>query len=267
MVVDFFLSFVLFLVGVVIVFLFAKVGKKAETVLGGQELKLSLGHILGLVAAMGIMVYVLIFIPDQSLVALLSFAYVMVLFLFTYMFAPKLYLAAVPPALFLFLFFFCWNIYFFDIFAVIFGIGITVYMGTLFTWKTTLAFVSLLTVVDIIQVLITGFTVASAQKALDLGLPVGVILPAVPFDGGYTFLGLGDIFFLGLLAIQSTQKYGKRFGYVCVAVISVVFFVFQTAMLNSSLENFPATVFIISGWAVSLAAKYLYHRFSSKKLV
>ncbi|MFA5363637.1 MAG: hypothetical protein WC325_00455 [Candidatus Bathyarchaeia archaeon] len=265
--VDFFLSFVLFLIGVATVFLYSKLGKKAETVLGGQELKLKLGHIVLLVAAMGIMVYVLVFIPDQSLVALFSFAYVMVLFLFTYMFAPKLYLAAVPPVLFLFLFFYCWNIYFFDIFAVIFGVGITVYMGTLFTWKTTLAFVSLLTVVDIIQVLVTGFTVVSAQKALDLGLPVGVILPTIPCTDAYTFLGLGDIFFLGLLAVQSTQKYGKRFGYTCVAVMALVFFVFQTAMLNSEFENFPATVFIISGWVVSLVARYLYGMFSSKKLV
>ncbi|MCW4034426.1 MAG: hypothetical protein NWF03_03595, partial [Candidatus Bathyarchaeota archaeon] len=108
---------------------------------------------------------------------------------------------------------------------------------------------------------VTGFTVVSAQKALNLGLPIGIILPAVPFEGNYTFLGLGDIFFLGLLAIQSTEKFGKKFGLASVAVMSVVFFVFQTFMLNSEFENFPATVFIISGWLIALVARFIYNRF------
>jgi presenilin-like A22 family membrane protease len=138
-------------------------------------------------------------------------------------------------------------------------------MGTLFTWKTTLGFVALLTVVDIIQVLITGHMIDSAQKILELELPVGIILPTIPFTGGSIFLGLGDIFFLGLLGIQSTQKYGQKFGIASVATMAFVFFLFQTFMLNFDVPNFPATVFIISGWLTSLAAKQLYTMLLSKK--
>ncbi|MCW4033839.1 MAG: hypothetical protein NWF03_00570, partial [Candidatus Bathyarchaeota archaeon] len=168
MVIDFFLSFVLFLVGVAIVFLYSKLEKSVDAIIGDTELQLK--HIVVLVAAMGVMVSVFVFIPDQSLVALFSFAYVVVLGLFTYMFVPKLYLVAVPPALFLLSFFFFWNIYLFNLFAILFGIAVSVYMGNLFNWKATLGFVSLMTVVDVIQVSVTGFTVVSAQKALNLGL-------------------------------------------------------------------------------------------------
>ncbi|PVX25644.1 MAG: hypothetical protein CW691_03945 [Candidatus Bathyarchaeum sp.] len=263
MIIDVFLPSVLFLIGLAVVFFYSRLDKKVTSLFGGQQLQLK--HIILLVAAMGTMVTVLVFLPEQSILVLFSFSYVVTLFLFTYLFVPKWYLAIVPPILFILTFLYCWNLFLFNFFAIIFGISISVYMGSLFTWKTTLGFVSLLTIVDIIQVLVTRFTVASAQKALDLGLPVGVMLPAIPFTGNYTFLGLGDVFFLGLLGIQSTQKYGRKFGLASIATMAAVFFLFQTFMLNSDVNNFPATVFVISGWLISLAGRYLYSLFNSKK--
>jgi hypothetical protein len=265
MIVDVFLPSVLFLVGVTVVFLYARLDKKVDSLLGGQKLRLE--HIILLVAAMGAMVTVLVFVPEQSMLGLFSFAYVVSLLLFTYLLVPKWYVAVVPPVLFILSFLYFWNIYLFNFFAIIFGISVSVYMGSLFTWKTTIGFVSLLTIIDIIQVLVTRFTVASAQKALELGLPVGVMLPTIPFTDSYTFLGLGDIFFLGLLGIQSTQKYGRKFGLASIATMAFVFFLFQTFMLNSNIQNFPATVFVISGWLTALAARYLYNLFTSKKEV
>jgi len=208
MIVDVFLPSVLFLVGVTVVFLYSRLDRKVSQLLGGQELRLE--HTILLVAAIAAMVTVIVFIPEQSILALFSFAYVVVLFLFTYLMAPKWYLAVVPPVLFILSFLYFWNIYLFNFFAIVFGISVSVYMGSLFTWKTTIGFVSLLTIIDIIQVLVTRFTVASAQKALELGLPVGVLLPTIPFTGSYTFLGLGDIFFLGLLGIQSTRSSASK---------------------------------------------------------
>jgi len=263
MIVDILLSTVIFLIGPVIVFLYSRLDKKVNSLFGGQELRLE--HIILLVAAMGAMVTVLVFLPEQSILALFSFAYVVTLFLFTYLFVPKWYLAIVTPVLFILAFLYCWNIYLFNFFAIIFGISISVYMGSLFTWKTTLGFVSLLTIVDVIQVLITRFTVASAQKALELGLPVGLKLPTIPFTGSCMFLGLGDVFFLGLLGIQSTQKYGRKFGIASIAIMAFVFFLFQTLLLNSTIQDFPAPVFVISGWLASLAARHLYRLFNSKK--
>lgn len=259
MILDVLLPSVLFLIGVITVFLYSRFEKKVDKLLGGKQLRLE--HIILLVAAM---VTALVFIPEQSILVLFSFAYGAILFLFTYLFVPKWFLAVVPPILFVLSFLYFWNIYLFNFFAVIFGIAISVYMGSLFTWKTTIGFVSLLTIIDIIQVLVTRFTVASAQKALELGLPVGVLLPTIPILDNYTFLGLGDIFFLGLLGIQSTQKYGRKFGLASIATMAIVFFLFQTFMLNSAIQDFPATVFVVSGWLTSLASRYLYNLFTSK---
>jgi hypothetical protein len=75
---------------------------------------------------------------------------------------------------------------------------------------------------------------------------------------------LGDVFFLGLLGIQSTRKYGRKFGLASIATMAFVFFLFQTFMLNSTIQDFPATVFVISGWLTALAARQLYNLFVSK---
>ncbi len=256
MIVDVLLPSVLFLIGVVVVFLYSRLDEKVDSLLGEKEFRL--WHIILLVAATGIIVSILVFIPTQSLLLLFTFAYVAILFLFTYLFVPKWYLAIVPPILFILLFLNYWNIYLFNFFAILFGISISIYMGKLFTWKTTAAFVSLLTFIDIIQVLVTRFTVASAEKLIELGLPVGIILPTFPFAGGSTFLGLGDIFLMGLLVIQNARRFGGKFGLASIVSIVAVFFLFQTTLLNSSIQDFPATVFVVSGWLTLLAAKHLY---------
>jgi hypothetical protein len=145
----------------------------------------------------------------------------------------------------------------FNFFAIIFGVCISIYMGSLFTWKTTVGFASLLTAVDVIQVLVTRFTVISAEKALELGLPVGIILPTFPYKG-WTFLGLGDILLLGLLSIQTTRKHGREFGRASIVSMTVAFLLLQTILLNAGAESFPATVLVISGWLTALGARHLY---------
>jgi hypothetical protein len=208
--------------------------------------------------ATGKTITVLVSIPEQSLLLLFTFAYVAILFLFTYLFVPKWYFAVAPPVIFIVLFLYFWNLYIFNFFAILFGVSISIYVGKLFTWKTTAAFVALLTIIDIIQVLVTRFMVASAEKLLKLGLPVGIILPTFPYAGGSTFLSLGDIFLMGLLVIQNTPKHGRKFGLTSIISIVIVFFLFQTTLLNSDIQDFPATVFVVSGWLTSLAARYLY---------
>lgn len=255
MIVDIFLPLILFLIGVIVVFLYSRLNKNLNSLLGEKEFRF--WQILLLVAATGIIVTILVFMPEQSILLLFTFSYVAILFLFTYTFVPKWYVAIAPPILFIILFLYYWNIYLFNFFAILFGVSISIYMGKLFTWKTTAAFVSLLTIIDIIQVLVTQFTVASAEKLLELELPVGIILPTFPFADGSTFLGLGDIFLIGLLVIQNTRKYGRKFGLASIVSIVIVFFLFQTALLNSEVQDFPATVFVVSGWLTSLVAKYL----------
>ncbi len=273
MILDILLPSVLFLIAVAIIFLYAKFEKKVDILLGEQKFRVE--HVVLLVAAIGTVVTLLVFVPERAMTVFFLFAYSTILFLFTYLLAPKWYLAFLTPALFLALYFlykdtYLWNVslpphtpYLLNFFAIIFAVCISVYMGSLFTWKTTAAFAALLTIMDIIQVLITGFTVVSAGKAIELGLPVGVILPTFPY-AGWTFLGLGDIFLFGLLSIQTTRKYGRNFGLVSILSMTVVFLLLQTILLNYADGGFPATVFVISGWLSSLGARHLYKSYAFK---
>jgi len=211
---------------------------------------------------MGVMVTVLgwtvITIPERAIMVFFLFAYSTTLFLFTYLLVPRWYLAVVAPALFIALYFLFWNVYLLNVFAAIFAICISVYLGNLFTWKTTAVFVGLLTVMDVVQVLVTGFMVESSGKAISLLLPAMIVLPSFPLQGYFMLLGLGDIFLSGLLVIQSTQRYGRQWGFATIVAIGAVFFVLETVLMNSGIGAFPATVLVIAGWLTALGIRYVY---------
>ena len=256
MILDVLLPSTLFLIAVAIVFLYALYEKKVSSLFGGREFRV--GHVVLLVIAMGTLVTVLVFVPEEAIRILFLFSYSAIFFLFTYLIVPKWYLAVPTPVLFVALYFSpYWNIYSFNFFAIIFAICISVYMGSLFTWKTTAAFVALLTIMDVIQVLITGLMVVSGERALALRLPVAIILPAFPSEG-WMILGLGDVFMVGLLSIQTTQKYGRKFAFASILSVTIVFLLLQTILLNYGVQTFPATVLVISGWLTALGAKHLY---------
>ena len=179
------------------------------------------------------------------------------------------YLAILPPALFILLYLFysgtpIWFPYLLNMYGVIFAILITLYLGSLFTWKTTMIFIGLLTVMDIILVLFTGTMVSAAMHISSLRLPVLVSVPTIPViitERGtiYMSLGLGDFFFAGLIGIQSLKKYGKQFALLSLVAMSVSFFIFETILLNYKLGAFPGTLMIICGWLPLVAFKKLKH--------
>jgi len=266
---DVSLPLAVFLITVAVLFLYTKFGQKVKSLLGGKEL--TTRHTVLLVIMMGIMITVLgwtvIQIPDLAIMVLFLYAYSMMLFLFTYLVVPKWYLAVLTPAFFVALFIlfrdtYLWTPYLMNLFAIIFAICISVYMGGLFSWKTTALFVVLLTLMDIVQVLITGFMVESSQKMITLRLPVMIIVPTFPSrdisPSGLIGLGLGDFFLTGLLCIQTMQKYGKKFGLVSVGTIAIAFLLLETVLINYNVWFFPATVFVISGWLAALGARYLF---------
>lgn len=169
------------------------------------------------------------------------------------------YLAIMPPALFAFLYVFfsgtpIWFPYLLDLYGVVFAVLITLYLGSLFTWKTSLIFVGLLTVMDIILVLFTGSMVSAARHVSSLQLPMLIVvrtIPAVIIKGNLVWmsLGLGDFFFAGLLAIQTLRKFGRNFAAISVIAMSTSFFIFEAFMLNYEPRAFPGTLMIICGWA------------------
>lgn len=168
------------------------------------------------------------------------------------------YLAPLPPALFILLYVFfggtiLWSTYLVNLYAIIFAVLITFYLGGLFTWKTSIIFVTLLTFLDIILVLGTGSMISAARHVQGLRLPMLVQLPTVPVittEGGILTmgLGLGDFFFAGLLAMQTQKKFGKRLAYISIVAMAASFFVFETIMLYYGIDAFPGTVMILSGW-------------------
>lgn len=261
MILDVLLPLVLFLITAAVVFLYTKYEKKVKTFFGEKELRLR--DVILLVAIMGIMVTVLVFIPSITIMVGFLYVYSLVLFMFTYLAVPKWYLAILTPVIFVALYLLYkdtlwWNPYLLNIFAITFSILVSVYMGSLFSWKTTGLFVALLTILDIIQVFGTKFMIAYGEKMIELRLPVVIIVPTFPSQIGLMALGLGDIFLAGLLSIQTTQKYGKRFGLVSMISIAVVFMILEMMLLNYRVPFFPATVLVMSGWLIALGARQLY---------
>jgi hypothetical protein len=179
------------------------------------------------------------------------------------------YLAVLPPALFICLYLFfsrtrIWFPYLLDLYGIVFAVLVILYIGSLFTWRTTLIFVGLLTVMDIILVLFTGTMVSAASHVESLRLPVLIYLPTVPEivtkEGTlYMGLGLGDFFFAGLIGIQTLKKFGKSYAVSSAIAMSTSFFIFQSVMLNYGLIAFPGTLMIICGWLLVVIWKRIKH--------
>ena len=177
------------------------------------------------------------------------------------------YLAILPSALFIILYVFynkssIWFPYLLNMYGIIFAILVILYLGALFTWKTTLIFAGLLTVADIVLVLVTGTMVSAATHVTALRLPVLVTLPTIPeittrWGTLYISLGLGDFFFAGLIAVQTYKKHGRQLAVLSAAAIAASFFIFEALILTFNLRAFPGTLMIICGWLPLLLLKAL----------
>ena len=271
---DITMPLTLFVVTLVSLFLNPKTeGKLKENL---QERPMGVRDAVMLVVLMSVMIYLIVFVRDISyvLMALYLFAYSLLLFTFTYLFSKsRWYLGILPPAVFILLYVFLgvvrddylWTYYLANVFGLIFAVLITLYLVGLFTWKTTAIFGVLLTAMDIILVLVTKTMVQAAKVAVSLNLPVLVSLPLIPPAAGLGVsmisLGLGDFFFAGLLDVQTSKKYGKRFAIMCAVAMSISFFIFETLLLNFWRIPFAGTLMIISGWAPMV----IWKQFSVRK--
>jgi len=267
----------LFCVTLVSTFLNQKTESKLKTTLEEKEFK-TWDAVL-LVIAMAVMVSLIVLLREMiaPLMILFLFSYSTLLFIFTYILSNKRkYLAVIPPATFVLIYAFfsttgIWQYYLSNAYGIIFAILITLYIGTLFTWKTTIIFTGLLTVMDIILVLVTGTMIEAARTVAGLNLPVMVQLPIVPLimDGvgklGFSGLGLGDFFFAGLLAIQTLKRYDKKTMILSVVAMAISFGIFEIAMLTYWRRPLPGTFMIILGWAVVAISKILLNRQNKSK--
>jgi hypothetical protein len=260
LILDFTMPLVLFAITLFSVFLNGRVEGKLKTVMEDREFRVRDAVLL--VGLMSVMIYLVVFVRQITLVlmALFLFAYCMLLFTFTYVFSKnRWYIGILPPAVFILLYIFVrdtplWTLYLVNIYGLIFAVLITLYLASLFVWKTTAVFGVLITVMDIILVLVTGTMIEAAEAARGLSLPVMVSLPLIPLiatGNGLLMLslGLGDFFFAGLLGVQTFKRYGKRFAILTMLGMAVSFFIFEVFLLNYIHGAFPGTLMIICGWA------------------
>lgn len=196
---------------------------------------------------------------------------------------PKWYVAALSPALFLLFFAFYGETsigfvvplsvsvgqfpYLLDIYGLTFAVLIVVYLNSLFTWKTVFIFATLLTGLDIVLVWVTGQMVQAANAISGLGLPVLVAFPTLPvistMEGILILrLGLGDLFFAGILASQAMKKFGKKIAVASALTISISFGLFELLLLNfpEMVSALPATLPIVLGWLPVVGWKILTER-------
>ena len=184
------------------------------------------------------------------------------------------YLAVLPPILFVLLYLvyngtILWFPYLLNVYALMFAVLITLYLGSMFSWRNVLIFAGLLTVIDIILVLVTGFMVTAAKTVSGLGLPVLVSLPTVPLiitEEGmqYMSLGLGDFFFSGILATQTYKRFGKKTAVLSVVTMCLSFAIFEAFLLSTNFGAFPGTLMIICGWLPVVAWKLLAEKRNKK---
>jgi hypothetical protein len=240
-------------------FLYHKVEKKLKGVF--EETEFRVRDAVLLVGLMVVMITLIVIVRELSviLMVLFLFSYSLLLYTFGYLLSGKRwYVGIISPAVFILLYVFLrdsflWTYYLSNIYGLVFAILITLYLASLFNWRTTAVFGALITGMDIVLVLVTKTMVQAASAAMSLSLPVLVSLPLIPLINTGTgllllSLGLGDFFFAGLLAIQTFKKYGKRLAIVAVVGMTISFSLFETFILTFRIGAFPGTLMIICGW-------------------
>jgi hypothetical protein len=190
----------------------------------------------------------------------------------------KWYIAALSPALFVLLYLFfnqtpIWFPYLMDIYGMLFAILIIMYMAPMFNWKILFIFAVAITTLDIILVWGPGHLMVQAADTLTgMNLPVLVWLPNIPFmtsAEGYVWfhgLGLGDLFFTGVLSFQTLKRLGKKTTIVSMVAISISFGLNELVLMNENLAKLlpvaalPATLPILAGWLPVIAVKLYFDR-------
>ena len=254
---DLLLPSTLFLISSAGLLLFSKLEDKLEAISSKERLRVR--DVVLIVLVMGVMVTIMVVMPERIMQVLLLFSSSSLLFLLTYLIVPRWPLALLTPLAFLLSYFLYWNLFLMDLFAVLFVVSAILYITVFFTWKTTLAFASLLTAMDVIQVFGTRHMVVAAEKMSGLHLPVMIIVPMYP-SPGYVALGLGDLLLSGLLAIQTTRRWDRREGLICCAFIAIALLTGEAISLNTPYHFLPATLFISLGWLITLALVLLTKR-------
>ncbi|MCD6504518.1 hypothetical protein J7K52_03990 [Candidatus Bathyarchaeota archaeon] len=254
MIYDVVLPTYLFSVSLLATALFLRYGYKFEGLFDKREFKRS--ETVLLVFFMGLAVALMVFMPSLAILVLVLSANSFLQFLLLYVVTENKFLAALLPPVFISSYFFFWNDLSLNFFAVLAVLSLSLLSGILFTWNTTILFATLLTLMDVFHVFITRFMVVSGERLIAMRLPVVVVTPTFPLEGRIV-LGLGDVFLVCLLTIQTARRGGLKSGVVSAATISLVFLIAESMLLTFSVGFFPATTIISLAWGLSLILNYI----------
>ncbi len=213
---------------------------------------------LGLALVMAIAVAILAISPSALLLVLSMVGIGFVLNLTSLIVTGNRWLSIILPSIFYLCFFFFWNIKLLNLFAIILAFGTSLILASTFSWRSSLAFVAILTLIDVIHVFGTKMMVEVGQKGIQLGLPIMLLLPTYPAKG-YLGFGLGDLFVASLITVRNWERFGGRAGLL--TSIHIALFLGLMIPIVERFGALPATVFISAGWVTS----YLQMRILSDK--
>lgn len=232
-----------------------KIGYKKEKIF--EKGKISTRDAILFTVSIGILIALMGFIVRYGVLGILGaltiIAFSAILFSFTYLLLDRYrILAILPPIFFVSAYLFLrgtiiWDVFLLNIFAIASAIIAVYFLGTLFTWRSTIAFAFLLCLLDIYHVFISGAMAEVAIASVNLKLPNMVI-----FQG--KGLGLGDLTLAGILTIQALTQKGQKHAALTIISITTTFLIFEFLFdtFLYKLGVFPATVIIITGWIPTL---------------
>lgn len=261
--VDFLLPLILLLTTITSLMLYGRVERRVKIIIGERRVKPR--EVFLIIASMGALVTLVILLPGFMLQIIFLFAYSYMLLIFSYIILNRWAFALIPPVAFMATYLLVTyltpkdhiaSLLFMNLSAAIFAVMATVYINSMFSWKVTLIFASLLTIMDFMQVFWTGHMVEAAYKMESLRLPVML-------SSQLAMLGTGDAFLSGLLSVQAAARYGIAAGFTAAAAIAVALFIFEILALNSYIRYsaFPATIIVLLGWLLGLAIYLLGRRY------
>lgn len=217
-----------------------------------------------LVALIGI---TFIFIVANSPANLISYLYVSLgiliigtlIFFLTYnKYLP--FIALLYPVIY----FLGWNLILMNIFAIIMATTAILVMNTFLSTNRLALLLSLLLIADIITVLITQDMIRASEKVVSTKTPVMVASNIGPKPIG---LGVGDIFFAGLLTIKIGEYKEFNLNKILILLsLSVPIIYIVATNILSIVPGIPATVLVVGAilisWMIMEVFNYLINYFS-----
>ncbi len=213
-----------------------------------EEGEFTVKDALGLALVLAVAVAILAISPSALLLVLSMIGIGFVLNLTSLIITGNRWISVILPAVFYVCFFFFWNLKLLNVFALILSFGASLILASAFSWSSSLVFIAVLTLIDVIHVFGTKMMVEVGQKGIQLGLPIMLLLPAYP-AGGYLGFGLGDLFVASLITIRNWERFGGKAGLI--TSIHVTFFLGIMIPIVERFGALPATIFISAGWVTS----------------